>query len=302
MKIFLTGATGFVGSAIVDELVRRGHRVIGLARNGASADKLRRKGIAVHAGDVLDIASVVAGARAADAVIHTAFDHDLSRFLESCRRDGEVLMAMAQALANSGRTLVATSATPVTTPAPVSTEDLRANPEYPRSASEQFLEFADRGVFTCVVRLPMSVHGSGNTALIPALVACARSTGVSALIGGGTNRWSAVHRYDAARLYCDAVEKPQAGTRFHAVHDEGVAFREIASRIGGELGLPTTSLSPDMAAAHFGWLARFVMLDSKASSELTRKVTGWRPREADLLSDIVAGSYFTDQRATPDLA
>ena len=292
MKVFVTGATGFIGSAIADELRRRGHDIVGLARSEGAANALRKAGLGVHRGDIADAESVTSALGPVDAVVHTAFNHDFSRYLENCEADGRLLDALAAALEGTNKTLVATSVTIVTPTGELSTEQDAAVAQVPRSASEAFLGYADRGVHTSVVRLPPSVHGAGDRAFVPALIALARERGVSAYIGEGANRWPAVHRDDAARLYCDAVEQPRPGARYHAVAEGGIPLRTIAEAIGQGLGLTSESLPVDRAEGHFGWLAMFAAIDKPASSQWTRDTTGWSPREETLIESMQNAGYF----------
>lgn len=292
MKVFVTGATGFIGSSVVDELLRRGHAVVGLARSKSAAEKLLAKGAQVHRGSIGDPASVLDALDAVDGVIHTAFNHDFSTYIQNCADDGALLDAMAEALGGTSKPLIATSGTTVIPPGQIATEDQAASPAIPRGASERFLRFSEAGVRTGVVRLPPSVHGEGDTAFVPTVIAVARRTGVSTYVGDGTNRWPAVHRNDAARLFCDALERGEPGQCFNAVQDEGVVFRAIAEAIGGGLGVPVRGIPVDEAESQFGWLGRFVMADVPASSRLTRERLGWKPTENDLLSDLKSSSYF----------
>ena len=292
MRVFLTGATGFVGSAVAGELTRRGHDVVGLARSESSANALSDAGLKVHRGNIADPESVTSALSQVDAVIHTAFNHDFSQYVENCAADGRLLDALASALEGTDKTLIATSATVVTGADDAVTEDDGAIDLIPRSASEAFLSYSERGVQTGVVRLPPSVHGPGDTAFVPALIALARDRGVSGYIGDGGNRWPAVHRDDAARLFCEALERPWPGARYHAVAESGMAFREIAEAIGNVLGVPAESVPRDQAEAHFGWLAIFAGLDNPASSDWTRAATGWAPREAGLIRDMRDAGYF----------
>lgn len=292
MKVFVTGATGFIGSGITEELCRRGHDVVGLARSKNAADALFKAGLGVHRGDIADPGSVVSALGQVDAVIHTAFNHDFSRYLESCAADGRLLEALARAMEGTNKALVATSGTIVTATGETATEDDSAADQVPRSASEAFLGHADRGVKAGVVRLPPTVYGAGDTAFVPALIGLARERGVSAYIGGGGNRWPGVHRNDAARLFCDAVEQPRSGARYHAVAENGMAFRMIAEAIGRGLGVPAESIPPERAEAQFGWLAMFAALDRPASSEWTRNATGWAPREQGLIETMRNAGYF----------
>lgn len=296
MRIFVTGATGFIGSAIVQELTDGGHQVLGLARSEASAAKLSSVGVDAHRGSLEDLDSLRSGAIASDGVIHTAFIHDFSTYQENAKIDQCALEAMANALEGSNKPLVATSGTTVLAPGRKGTEEDSPAPDSPgyiRAASEVFLAAADRGIRTSVVRFPPSVHGAGDRAFIPALIDIARRTGVSAFVGDGTNRWPAVHRLDAARLFRLAVEKALPGSHLHGVAEEGIPMRQIAETIGEGLGVPVRSITTDAAEAQFGWLALFVAIDNPTSSAITRNSMGWQPQEADLLSDIQNSGYFS---------
>ncbi|MEM1046039.1 MAG: SDR family oxidoreductase [Pseudomonadota bacterium] len=292
MKVLVTGATGFIGSSIVGELSRRGHDVIGLARSDNAADGLFKSGLEVHRGDIADPESVVSALHRVDAVVHTAFNHDFSRYLDNCRADGRLLDALARKLEGTDKPLIATSGTIVTATSEVTTENDDASDQVPRSASEAFLSYADCGVQTSVVRLPPTVYGRGDTAFVPALIALARERGVSAYIGDGANRWPGVHRNDAAKLFCDVVELPRSGARYHAVAESGIPFRTIAEAIGEGLGVPAESIPPGRAEAQFGWLAMFAAIDTPASSEWTRNATGWAPREQTLIETMHNAGYF----------
>ncbi len=297
MRVFLTGATGFVGSAVVRELLAAGHEVLGLARSGEAADKLARSGAEAHRGELSDVESLAAGARACDGVVHAAFIHDFSKYEENAATDRRALEAMAGALKGSGKPLVATSGTTVLAPGRTGTEEDAPSPDspgYTRAASEAFLAAAaGRGVRASVVRLPPSVHGPGDRAFVPALIGIARERGVAAFVGDGANRWPAVHRLDAARLFRLALEKAAPGARLHGAAEEGVPMRAIAEAIGQGLGVPVRGIPTDEAPAHFGWLATFVGIDNPASSALTRDAVGWRPREAGLLADMRESGYFS---------
>lgn len=292
MKIFVTGATGFVGSAITDELRHRGHDIIGLARSEKSADALQNAGFVAHRGDVAEPESIVSALNNVDAVIHTAFNHDFCQYVENCQADGKLLDVLASALVGTNKVLIATSATTVTAKEELSTESDGAVESIPRSASEAFLKYADSDVRTGVVRFPPSVHGAGDSAFIPALIALARERGISAYIDDGTNRWPAVHRLDAARLFCDVVEQARPGVRYHAIAESGIPFREIAEAIANGLSIPVKSVPKDRAEEHFGWLTMFAGIDMPASSEWTRNTTGWIPREEKLIDNIRNANYF----------
>jgi nucleoside-diphosphate-sugar epimerase len=296
MRVFVTGATGFIGSAIVNELLGVGHSVLGLARSDAAVATLTRLGVDAHRGDLSDTDSLAAGARACDGVIHMAFIHDFSKYKANAETDRQALAAMAQAMKGSGKSLVATSGTAVLTQSRIGTEqDLPAQDGlgHIRAVSELVLAAADQGVRVSVVRLPPTVHGKGDHAFVPALIGIARSKGFSAFVGDGANRWPAVHRLDAARLFRLALEKSAAGTRLHGAAEEGMAFRTIAEAIGVGLGVPVRSLTKEEARAHFEWLADFVAMDNPVSSAMTRNTLGWAPQEPGLLADMRDSGYFS---------
>ncbi len=294
MRIFVTGATGFIGSTIVKELLGAGHQVVGLTRTEAGAQALLAAGAAVHRGNLDEPESLRSGAAQADGVIHCAFDHsafgqDFSRFIEVCDKDRRAIEAMGDALAGSGRPLIITSVTGMGMAAPgqPATEDyFDPNNPNPRIASEiAAASVAQRDVKVSVVRLPQ-VHDTVRQGLISYAVQVARQKGVSAYIGEGRNRWPAAHVTDVAHLYRLALEKPETGRCYHAVAEEGVPMRTIAEIVGKGLKVPTVSLSAEEAQAHFGWLALFAGLDMPASSALTRQRLGWAPTGPDLVSDL----------------
>ena len=289
MRIFLTGATGFIGSAIVPELLKAGHEVIGLARSDAGAQALIDAGVEVHRGDLEDLESLRAGAAKADGVIHTAFDHDFSRFVANCEKDKRAIEALGSALVGSDRPLIITSGTGLGSSADgvLATEDVcNTNHPNPRVASELAGNvLLEAGVNVSVVRLPQ-VHNPLKQGLITPLVAVAREKGVSAYVGEGRNRWPAGHLFDAARLYRLALEKGEPGARYHAVGEEGISSREIAEAIGRGLKLPVVSITAQEAAGHFGWLQIFVGLDMPASSAQTQARLGWHPTGPLLIADL----------------
>lgn len=295
MRIFVTGATGFIGSAVVPELINAGHQVIGLARSDAGAQSLAAAGAEVHRGNLEDPESLRRGAAKSDGVIHTAFDHDFSNFLAICEKDRLAIEALGDALAGSDRPLVITSGTGMgnTVPGqPASEENFNPDHPNPRKASELAgVSVAERGVNVSVVRLPQ-VHDTVKQGLITYLIALAREKGVSAYVGEGLNRWPAVHRLDCARLYKLAIEKGKSGARYNAVAEEGVSFREVAEVIGRGLKVPVIVRSPAEAAEHFGWLAMFAGYDMPASSALTQKWLGWKPTGPGLISDLEHMDYF----------
>ena len=293
MRAFVTGATGFVGSAVVRELIGAGHQVLGLARSEKAAQELVGAGAEVHRGSLEDLESLRSGAAAADGVIHTAFIHDFSNYGPAAEADRLAIETLGGALAGSDRPLIITSGTLLALrQGPLATEEDAHNPNFPRKSEEAVLALAARGVRTSVLRLPPSVHGNGDHGFVPRLITIAREKGVSAYIGDGLNRWPAVHRLDAAHLYRLVLEKGSAGASYHGVGDEGVPTREIAEVIGRHLNVPVVSKSREEAADHFGWVARFFAIDGPASSALTQERLGWRPVQPDLITDLNAAHYF----------
>jgi nucleoside-diphosphate-sugar epimerase len=294
MRIFLTGATGFIGSAIVPELINAGHHVLGLTRSDAGAQSLAAAGAEVHRGTLEDLESLRSGAAQSDGVIHCAFDHDFSNFVANCEKDRRAIGALGAALAGSDRPLVITSGTGMgnTVHGQPATEDaFHADNPHPRKASELAgASMLEAGINVSVVRLPQ-VHDTVKQGLITQAVAIAREKGVSAYVGDGSNRWPAAHVLDVARLYRLALEKRQAGARYHAVAEQGVAVREIAEVLGRGLKVPVVAMSPEQAAGHFGWLAPFVGMDIPASSAQTRARLGWHPTGPGLIADLEQMRY-----------
>jgi len=295
MRVFVTGATGFIGSAIVQELIGAGHEVLGLARSDAAAELLIAAGARVHRGDLNDAGSLHRGAAASDGVIHTGFIHDFSRFREVCETDRRAIEALGAALAGTDRSLIVTSGVGLLTPGQVSSEeDMPRAGASPRASEEAADAVAARGVRVSVVRLPPSVHGDGDHGFVPIIIGMAREKGVSVYKGEGLNRWSAVHRLDAAHLFRLVLEQaPAAGSRFHGVAEEGIAFRHIAEVIGKRLNIPVVGKSPEEAARHFSWFAHFADLDCPASCRQTRERLGWQPVQPGLLADIDRDNYFS---------
>ena len=298
MRVFVTGATGFVGSAIVPELIGAGHDVVGLARSDQAAAALRRAGAEVHRGALDDLDSLRSGAAASDGVIHCAFIHDFARLDSAGRTDHRAVKTLGAALAGSGRPLVVTSGIGLLAPGRVATENdspdpaSRASHRAPSEAAT--LGPAARGVRSSVLRLPPSVHGNGDHGFVPTLIDIARTKGVSGYVGDGSNRWPAVHRLDAARLFRLALETAPAGSVLHGAAEEGVPTRAIAEVIGRHLGVPVTAVAPEEAAEHFGWIAGFFATDVPASSALTRERTGWDPVQPGLIADLEQGHYFRE--------
>lgn len=297
MRVFVTGATGFVGSAIVQELIGAGHQVLGLARSETAARSLISAGAAVHRGDLDDLDSLMSGAADSDGVIHTGFNHDFSKFKASTEADRRIIEAMGSVFVGTDRPLIVTSAIGVlkSNGRLIAEADMPAGSTNPRVASEEAADaVAANGIRSSVVRLSPTVHGEGDHGFVPALIRIAREKGESVYIGEGQNRWSAVHVLDTARLYRLALEKAAVGgTRYHGVAEEGIVFRDIATIIGERLNIPVVSKSVEEAANHFGWFAHFTVMDIPASGKQTQDSLGWQPAGPGLIADLNQDSYFS---------
>ena len=290
MRVFVTGATGFIGSAVVRELLAADHQVLGLCRSEDKAAALVSAGAEVHLGSLEDLDSLRSGASRSDAVIHLAFNHNFSTFVQNCEDDRVIVNALGSALAGTDRPLLITSGTPIanTVPGQPARENnsVAGSNVHPRAASEEAAAVvAANGVNVSVVRLPQ-VHDTARQGLITPMIGMYRENGVCAYVGDGSERWPAAHYLDVARLYRLAVEKAEPGAKYHAVAEEGIPMRSIAEAIGRRLTLPVKSITPDQAQDHFGWLAMFAGQDMPASSEQTREQLGWRPTGPGLIADL----------------
>ena len=306
MRVFITGASGWIGSAVVPELIDAGHQVTGLARSDASAAALTAAGAGVVRGTLDDLDTLGRTAAASDGVIHLAFKHDTAfsgGFVAAADADRRAVETFGEALAGSGRPFLIASGTLGLLPGRVATEQdgrdpgpaqapMGGGPETRRGTAKVTLSLASRGVRSSAVRLPPTVHGEGDHGFMAALVGVARAKGVSGCVGDGSNRWPAVHRLDAAHLFCVALEQAAAGSVLHAVADEGVPIRAVAEVIGRHLDLPVVSIAPEDAGEHFAWLGALIGIDSPASSALTRELLGWQPVHPGLIDDLDKGHYF----------
>jgi nucleoside-diphosphate-sugar epimerase len=287
MRVFITGATGFIGSRIVSELIGSGHQVIGMARSDAGAEWLKAAGAQVQRGDLEDLESLRSGAAHSDAVIHTAFRHDWSKFAESCEMDKRAIEAIGAVLQGSSRPFIVSSGVGVAQGRAATEDDppFPTSPTYPRASEATAVALLERGVRALVMRLPQ-VHDTVKQGLVTPLIAIAREKGVSAYVGDGHNRWPAAHVTDVARLYRLALEKATAGARYHAVAEEGVPLKDIATAIGRGLNIPVTSIAPEQAQEHFGFLGFFAGRDAHISSAQTRASLGWSATGPSLLTDL----------------
>ena len=293
MRVFVTGATGWVGSAVVAELIGAGHQVTGLARSDEGAAGLTKAGARVLRGSLTDLDSLRRGAAEADGVAHLAFNHDFSKFAENGADEQRAIEAIGGVLEGSDRPLLVTSGVAFLAPGRTATEaDMPANAGFPRNPEAATAVLVERGVRATTIRLAPSVHGHGDHGFVPRVIEFAREKGVSAYIGEGLNRWPGVHRRDAARIYRLALERGAAGGPFHAVDEEGVPFKAIAEVIGRRLNIPVVSRSPEEAGEHFGWFTMFAGIDAPTSSNRTRSTLGWKPEQPGLLEDIDHPAYF----------
>lgn len=289
MKVFVTGATGWVGSVVVQELLKAGHEVAGLVRSADRAAALTAAGGRAIEGSLDDVALLAETAAASDAVVHTAFNHDFSKFFENAAQDRRAIRALGEGLGGTGRRLIVTSGAALVSPGTLATEDMeQGDASHPRRSEAEARAVEQLGVRVSAVRLAPTVHGAGDHGFVPTLIDLARRTGVSAYIGDGSNRWPAVHRMDAGRLYRLILESAEPQFAYHGVAEEGVRFKEIAEAIGRRLGLPVEARAPE----HFGWFARFAAGDFPTSNTRTRASLKWNPEHPGLLSELDSTVYF----------
>jgi nucleoside-diphosphate-sugar epimerase len=294
MRVFVTGASGFVGSAIVEELLQAGHQVLALVRSDSAADALTKAGAAPYRGDINDLNNLQKGAAQCDAVIHTAFNHDFTRYKDSCEDDRKIILALGAALAGTEKPLVVTSGVGLLNAGRLAAENDKpaGSDVHPRVATEEAANaVAEQGVKAYIVRLPI-VHGPGDHGFVPIVIGIAKEKGVSAYVGEGNNHWAAVHRLDAAVLYRLIIEKQPAQKVYHAVAEEGIPFKQIATVIAQELQVPVMSKEGADAEAHFTWFKHFASMESLASSTQSRATLGWSPVHPGLLDELVPGVYF----------
>ncbi len=293
MRVFVTGAAGFIGTATTKELIANGHHVVGLARNDANAETLKKLGAEVHRGDLNDVESLKSAAKKADGVIHLAFIHDFANFAENGQVDKRAIDAMGSTLEGTKKPFIVTSGVAMISPGEFATEDMmRHQPGMPRVSEQAVFAFTPRDVRTMAIRLPQVHGGEGKAGFIGYLFEVAKAKGVSAYVGDGSNRWSAAHREDVARLYRIALEKGTAGKAYHAVADGAVPMRDLAGLFAKILKIETRSLSEEQSGEHFGWMAMFAGLDMAASSAKTQAELGWKPKEIGVLEDLSRPGYF----------
>ncbi len=295
MRIFVTGATGFVGSAVVSELIQSGHSVLGLARSDASASMLAAQGVDVLRGSLEDTEALRRGVESTDGVIHTAFNHNFSKMVENGEVERKAIAAMGEVLQGTARPIMITSGLAMVSQGELAVEQTTTNSALalPRTPEISAALLSELGVYTMVLRLPPTVHGQGDHGFVPILIQLAREKGVAAFIENGNNRWPAVHRLDAAHLYRLALEKGTPGAIYHAVGEEGIPFREIAGMIGRHLNLPVRSLQGEAVSEYFGWFSLFAGIDSPASSVWTQRELGWNAKQIGLLADMEQSGYFS---------